>query len=122
MCVHNAGRSQMAAGFLAEMAQSLVIVRSAGSLPSDAINPVAVEAMAEVGIDISSHTPELLLAKEVELSDVVITMGCGATPVLCSLASSTSIGNSMIPLAKGWQPCALSGTRSRIEYEIWRPI
>ena len=83
MCVHNAGRSQMAAGFLAEMAQSPVVVRSAGSLPSDAINPVAVEAMAEVGIDISSQTPELLRSKEVELSDVVITMGCGdACPVL----------------------------------------
>jgi arsenate reductase len=77
LCVHNAGRSQMAAGFLATLAAGAVEVRSAGSLPADQANPAAVEAMHEVGIDISEQTPKLLTADAVQASDVVITMGCG---------------------------------------------
>ncbi|GAA3159032.1 arsenate reductase ArsC [Blastococcus jejuensis] len=82
VCVHNAGRSQMAAGWLRELAGDAVEVRSAGSLPGDQVNPAAVEAMAEVGIDISDQRPKVLTTDAVEASDVVITMGCGdACPV-----------------------------------------
>ena len=77
VCVHNAGRSQMAAGFLTELSDGAVDVRSAGSMPGDQINPVAVEAMAEVGIDIASEQPKVLTDDAVMDSDVVITMGCG---------------------------------------------
>lgn len=77
VCVHNAGRSQMAAGFLRHLAGDRVDVRSAGSMPGDAINPVAVEAMAEVGIDIAGEQPKKLSDDAVVASDVVITMGCG---------------------------------------------
>lgn len=79
VCVHNAGRSQMAAGFLEHLAAGRVDVRSAGSEPRDQINPVAVSAMAEVGIDIASRTPKILTTDAVRASDVVITMGCGDT-------------------------------------------
>ncbi|HEY5857893.1 MAG TPA: arsenate reductase ArsC [Aldersonia sp.] len=79
VCVHNAGRSQMAAGFLAALGGDRVEVRSAGSAPADTINSAAVEAMAEVGIDISAQSPKILTADAVETSDVVITMGCGDT-------------------------------------------
>jgi arsenate reductase len=82
VCVHNAGRSQMAAGWLRSLAGDAVEVRSAGSLPGDRVNPAAVEAMAEVGIDISGQRPKVLTTDAVEASDVVITMGCGdACPV-----------------------------------------
>jgi arsenate reductase (thioredoxin) len=77
VCVHNAGRSQMAAGWLRHLAGDSVEVRSAGSLPGDQVNPAAVEAMAEVGIDISDQRPKVLTTDAVETSDVVITMGCG---------------------------------------------
>jgi len=77
VCVHNAGRSQMAAGFLTALSEGAVDVRSAGSMPGDQINPVAVEAMAEVGIDIASEQPKVLTDEAVQDSDVVITMGCG---------------------------------------------
>ncbi|NKR58747.1 heat-shock protein HtpX [Rhodococcus hoagii] len=79
VCVHNAGRSQMAAGFLAHFAGNRIEVRSAGSAPADQINPAAVEAMAEVGIDISAQSPKILDVGAVQASDVVITMGCGDT-------------------------------------------
>ncbi len=79
VCVHNAGRSQMAAGFLSALAGDAIEVRSAGSAPGNAVNPAAVEAMAEVGIDISDQTPKILTPDAVEASDVVITMGCGDT-------------------------------------------
>lgn len=83
VCVHNAGRSQMAAGFLTHLAGDAIEVRSAGSAPADRINPAAVEAMAEVGIDISGRTPTKLTYEAVDAADVVITMGCGdACPVL----------------------------------------
>ena len=82
VCVHNAGRSQMAAGFLQTLAQDQVEVRSAGSAPKDSINPVAVAVMAEVGIDIAHNQPKVLTVEAVKESDVVITMGCGdACPI-----------------------------------------
>jgi len=77
VCVHNAGRSQMAAGFLKEMAGDRIEIRSAGTQPKNEINPVAIEAMAEVGIDISNQTPKVLDDEAVKASDYVITMGCG---------------------------------------------
>ncbi|MET9604115.1 arsenate reductase ArsC [Streptomyces sp. NPDC006512] len=77
VCVHNAGRSQMAAAFLSHLAQGRVEVRSAGSAPADAVNPAVVEAMNEVGIDISAQIPKVLTTEAVRASDVVITMGCG---------------------------------------------
>ena len=77
VCVHNAGRSQMAAGFLRALSGGAVEVRSAGSMPADQINPVAVEAMLEAGIDIRTQTPKVLTTEAVQASDVVITMGCG---------------------------------------------
>jgi len=79
VCVHNAGRSQMAAGFLIALAGDAVEVRSAGSMPSDQVNPAAVAAMQEVGVDISAQQPKLLTTDTVQTSDVVITMGCGDT-------------------------------------------
>ncbi|NUO57974.1 MAG: arsenate reductase ArsC [Hamadaea sp.] len=77
VCVHNAGRSQMAAGFLRTLAGDAVEVRSAGSAPAGEINPVAVRAMAEVGIDITDQRPRILTPEDSEASSVVITMGCG---------------------------------------------
>lgn len=77
VCVHNAGRSQMAAGYLQHLAGDRVQVLSSGSEPKDHINPVAVEAMREEGIDISANQPQILTDEQVQASDVVITMGCG---------------------------------------------
>ncbi len=77
VCVHNAGRSQMAAAFLTHLTGDRVEVRSAGSAPADSINPAVVEALKEVGIDISNEQPKVLTTSAVEQSDVVITMGCG---------------------------------------------
>ncbi len=82
VCVHNAGRSQMAAGYLRHLAGDRVEVRSAGSMPADQINPIAVEAMQEEGIDITAEAPKVLTTEAVQDSDVVITMGCGdACPI-----------------------------------------
>ncbi|CAM5367355.1 arsenate reductase ArsC [Streptomyces fimicarius] len=82
VCVHNAGRSQMAAGFLRHLAGDRVEVRSAGSIPGDQVNPAALDAMAEVGVDISDQQPKVLTTEAVQASDYVITMGCGdACPV-----------------------------------------
>lgn len=77
VCVHNAGRSQMAAGFMRELGGDRVEVLSAGSAPKDSINPIAVEAMLELGIDIANQKPKILTPEAVQQSDVVITMGCG---------------------------------------------
>ncbi|MDN3241668.1 arsenate reductase ArsC [Glycomyces tritici] len=77
VCVHNAGRSQMAAGWLAHLSEGRVEVRSAGSAPAESVNPIAVEAMREVGIDIANQSPKILTVDAVEASDVCITMGCG---------------------------------------------
>ncbi|GGW74756.1 arsenate reductase ArsC [Streptomyces caelestis] len=79
VCVHNAGRSQMAAGFLHHLAGDRIEVRSAGSVPGDQVNPSAVEAMKEAGIDIADAKPKILTTEAVQASDYVITMGCGDT-------------------------------------------
>jgi len=79
VCVHNAGRSQMAAGFLQSLAGDRVEVLSAGTEPKDEINPSAIAAMAEVGIDITHNSPKVLTTEAVQASDYVITMGCGDT-------------------------------------------
>jgi arsenate reductase (thioredoxin) len=79
VCVHNAGHSQMATGYLNHLAGGRIDVRSAGSEPSDKINPIAVQAMAEEGIDIASQQPKILTTDAVKAADVVITMGCGDT-------------------------------------------
>jgi arsenate reductase (thioredoxin) len=82
VCVHNAGRSQMAAGFLGALSGGAVEVRSAGSMPADQINPAAVDAMGELGIDLRTEHPKILTREAVQASDVVITMGCGdACPI-----------------------------------------
>ncbi|GHB79722.1 arsenate reductase [Streptomyces viridiviolaceus] len=82
VCVHNAGRSQMAAGFLTHLAGDRIEVRSAGSIPGDQVNPAAVEAMKEAGVDISAAKPKILTTEAVQASDYVITMGCGdACPI-----------------------------------------
>lgn len=82
VCVHNAGRSQMAAGFMAHLGGDRVEVLSAGSAPKDQINPIAVQVMSEIGIDISANLPKILTPEAVMESDVVITMGCGdACPI-----------------------------------------
>jgi len=79
VCVHNAGRSQMAAGFMRRLSEGRVDVLSAGSEPKDQINPVAIQVMAEEGIDIADEAPKILTTEAVKESDVVITMGCGDT-------------------------------------------
>ncbi len=79
VCVHNAGRSQMAAAFLTHLSDGTVDVRSAGSEPANQVNPAAVAAMAEVGIDIAAEQPKILTTEAVKASDVVVTMGCGDT-------------------------------------------
>ena len=79
VCIHNAGRSQMAAAYLTHLSGGRVEVRSAGSEPADQVNPAAVAAMAEEGIDITAETPKVLTTEAVKDSDVVITMGCGDT-------------------------------------------
>lgn len=77
VCIHNAGRSQMAAGFMTALSNGAVDVRSGGSEPAHEINPIAVQAMAECGIDISQGLPQLMTTEQVRDSDVVVTMGCG---------------------------------------------
>ena len=79
VCVHNAGRSQMAAGFMEQISEGKVRVLSAGSAPKDSINPIAVQVMAEVGIDIANNQPKVLTNEAVQESEIVITMGCGDT-------------------------------------------
>jgi protein-tyrosine-phosphatase len=79
VCVHNAGRSQMAAGFMEHLADGKIEVLSAGSAPKESINPIAVQAMSEKGIDIANRKPKILSTEAVQASDVVITMGCGDT-------------------------------------------
>lgn len=79
VCVHNAGRSQVAAALLARYANGRVEVRSAGSAPADSLNPAVIEVMREIGIDLAAEQPKLLAVDAVEASDVVITMGCGDT-------------------------------------------
>jgi arsenate reductase len=115
VCVHNAGRSQMAAGWLGHLAGDTVEVRSAGSLPGDQVNPAAVEAMAEVGFDICDQRPKVLTIDAVEASDVVITMGCGDA-CRSSPASATSTGRSRTRRAKGVE--AVRPFRDEIERRV----
>lgn len=77
VCVHNAGRSQMAAGYLNHLAGDAIEVRSAGSAPADSVNPIVVEAMREEGVELADQRPKILTSDAVQASDVVITMGCG---------------------------------------------
>ncbi|MFZ2227016.1 MAG: arsenate reductase ArsC [Candidatus Nanopelagicaceae bacterium] len=79
VCIHNAGRSQMAAAFLSHLAEGAIEVRSAGTQPADQVNPMVIEAMKEKGIDLLGQIPKVLTTEAVEASDVVITMGCGDT-------------------------------------------
>ena len=115
LCVHNAGRSQMAAGFLATLAAGAVEVRSAGSLPADQVNPAAVEAMREVGIDISEQTPKLLTADAVQASDVVITMGCGDS---CPVFPGTRYLDWDLPDPAGQGIDAVRPIRDEIEQRV----
>ena len=89
VCVHNAGRSQMAAGWLRHLAGDTVEVRSAGSAPADALNPAVVEAMREVGIDLTDQTPAHLTWDAAEASDVIVTMGCGDACPACGYSTAS---------------------------------
>jgi arsenate reductase (thioredoxin) len=102
VCVHNAGRSQMAAALLTHLAGDRIEVRSAGTEPADQINPVAIAAMAELGIDITTAAPKILTAETVQTSDVVITMGCGGS---CPFFPGVSYRNWKLPDPAG-QPLA----------------
>src|SRR4051794_13257187 len=118
VCVHNAGRSQMAAGWLRHLAGDAVEVRSAGSLPADQVNAAAVDAMAEVGVDIAGQQPKVLSTEAVEASDIVITMGCGdVCPI--SQASAARTGSSKTPQAKASRWCGPSATRSSPASATW---
>ena len=112
VCVHNAGRSQMAAGFLVQLAGAAVELRSAGSAPADTVNAAAVAAMAEMGIDISAQTPKILTPDAVETSDVVITMGCGDA---CPVFPGVSYRDWALPDPAGKGIDAVRPIRDRIE-------
>jgi len=103
VCVHNAGRSQMAAALLSRMAEGRIEVRSAGTQPADEINPVAIAAMAERGIDITAASPRILTGADVQTSDIVITMGCGDT---CPYFPGVSYRDWKVPDPAG-QPLAI---------------
>ncbi|MFJ3670484.1 arsenate reductase ArsC [Streptomyces sp. NPDC090106] len=115
VCVHNAGRSQMAAAFLTHLAGDRVRVRSAGSAPADTVNPAVVAAMAEVGVDISAETPKVLTVEAVQASDVVITMGCGDT---CPVFPGKRYLDWELPDPAGQGVAAVRPIRDRIEQRI----
>ncbi|MET8468573.1 arsenate reductase ArsC [Streptomyces sp. NPDC006422] len=115
VCVHNAGRSQMAAAFLTHLAGDRVRVRSAGSAPADTVNPTVVEALAEVGIDISAEVPKVLTAHAVEGSDVVITMGCGDA---CPVFPGTRYLDWQLPDPAGQGLAAVRPVRDEIERRV----
>ncbi len=115
VCVHNAGRSQMAAGFLTALGGDRVEVRSAGSAPADTINPSVVRAMAEVGIDIADQKPKILTPDAVEASDVVITMGCGDA---CPFFPGVRYLNWELPDPAGRGVDAVRPIRDEIEQRI----
>ena len=115
VCVHNAGRSQMAAGFLTALAGDRIEVRSAGSAPAEQVNPVAVAAMAEVGIDISGQNPKILTTEAVQASDVVITMGCGDT---CPVFPGKSYRDWVLDDPAGQGLEAVRGIRDEIRAEV----
>jgi arsenate reductase len=115
VCVHNAGRSQMAAGFLNHLATGSIEVRSAGSAPAESINSAAVEAMAELGIDISDQSPKILTADAVQNSDVVITMGCGDT---CPVFPGTSYRDWVLDDPAGAGIDAVRPIRDKIKAQV----
>ncbi|WAL96752.1 arsenate reductase ArsC [Streptomyces sp. Je 1-369] len=115
VCVHNAGRSQMAAAFLTHLAGDRVQVRSAGSAPADTVNPAAVEALAEIGIDISAEVPKVLTVEAVQASDVVITMGCGDT---CPVFPGKRYLDWQLPDPAGQGIAAVRPTRDEIEQRV----
>ncbi|WP_317443414.1 arsenate reductase ArsC [Streptomyces collinus] len=115
VCVHNAGRSQMAAAFLTHLGGDRVQVRSAGSAPADTVNPAVVEAMAEAGIDISAEVPKVLTVDAVQASDVVITMGCGDT---CPVFSGKRYLDWELPDPAGQGVDAVRPIRDEIEKRI----
>ncbi|MFE2581634.1 arsenate reductase ArsC [Streptomyces sp. NPDC059378] len=115
VCVHNAGRSQMAAAFLTHLADERVQVRSAGSAPASTVNPAVVEAMAEAGIDISAEVPKVLTVEAVQASDVVITMGCGDT---CPVFPGKRYLDWELPDPAGQGVAAVRPIRDEIEKRI----
>lgn len=115
LCVHNAGRSQMAAGWLRHLAGDRVRVLSAGSTPADQVNPSAVDAMAEVGIDISRHHPRVWTEDALEAADVVITMGCGDA---CPLVPGTRYLDWDLPDPAGKGVDAVRPIRDDIERRV----
>ncbi|MYR03552.1 MULTISPECIES: arsenate reductase ArsC [unclassified Streptomyces] len=115
VCVHNAGRSQMAAAFLTHLAGDRVQVRSAGSAPADTVNPAVVAAMAESGIDISAEIPKVLTVEAVQSSDVVITMGCGDT---CPVFPGKRYLDWQLPDPAGQGVAAVRPIRDEIERRV----
>ncbi|MFG2949402.1 arsenate reductase ArsC [Streptomyces adustus] len=115
VCVHNAGRSQMAAAFLTHLAGERVHVRSAGSAPATTVNPAVVAAMAEVGIDVSAEEPKVLTVEAVHASDVVITMGCGDT---CPVFPGKRYLDWQLPDPAGQGVAAVRPIRDEIEQRI----
>ncbi|OBI33444.1 heat-shock protein HtpX [Mycobacterium sp. E1386] len=115
VCVHNAGRSQMAAALLNRMAEDRIEVRSAGTQPADEINPVAIAAMAELGIDITAASPKVLTGDDVQRSDVVITMGCGDT---CPYFPGVSYRDWKVPDPAGQPLTAVRAIRDDIAQRV----
>lgn len=115
VCVHNAGRSQMAAGYVRHFAGSSIDVYSAGSLPADQVNPVAVEVMAEEGIDISAFAPRTLSEHDVSVADVVITMGCGDA---CPIFPGKRYEDWQLPDPAGQGPDAVRKIRDEIREQV----
>ncbi|MFI5854906.1 arsenate reductase ArsC [Streptomyces parvulus] len=115
VCVHNAGRSQMAAAFLTHLAGDRVQVRSAGSAPAATVNPAVVEALAEAGIDISAEVPKVLTTDAVQASDVVITMGCGDT---CPVFPGKRYLDWQLPDPAGRGVDAVRPIRDEIEHRV----
>jgi arsenate reductase len=119
VCVHNAGRSQMAAGYLSHLSGGAIDVRSAGSEPADQINPLAVQAMGEDGIDITAESPKILTTEAVEASDVVVTMGCGDT---CPIFPGTTYRDWDLDDPAGQDLDTVRGIRDAIRARVQRLI
>ena len=115
VCVHNAGRSQMAAAYLTHLSAGRVEVRSAGSMPAETVNPAVVAAMAEEGIDISAETPKVLTTEAVQASDVVVTMGCGDA---CPIFPGKRYEDWELPDPAGQDVAAVRGIRDGIEARV----
>jgi arsenate reductase len=115
VCVHNAGRSQMAAGLLRSLAGDAIDVRSAGSAPADEVNPAVVEVMAEVGVDLADSVPSMLEADDVRVADVVVTMGCGDA---CPVFPGTRYLDWDLPDPSGLTPGQVRPIRDEIERRV----